>query len=183
MVGRRPLPWLTDSAHSYLPPRELSPILPDTRRKRRYDLSVGAKHTELESEEQRLFAHCGIGRCNPFWSWPLLEMVINLPAFWYYDDGAAKCLTREAMKELLPTTVLDSGGVGLLGSFYLRGIESQRREIRQTVFRHPRSDWQRFVKRSWLEPYLEATGAVQFGHTILWRVISYELWQRQLIRP
>ena len=86
------------------------------------------------------------------------------------------------MRGLLPHEVLESGQGGLLGPFFLRGIDSHRKEIRERVFRRPRSDWQRYVARSWLEPYLEATGAVRFGHTILWRVICYELWQRRLIR-
>jgi hypothetical protein len=49
------------------------------------------------------------------------------------------------------------------------------------VFRRPRSDWQRYVDPRFLEPSLAATGATRFEHTILWRVISYELWQRRLI--
>ena len=180
---RSTLPWLTEAAHSLLPRNAFSPILPETCRKRRYELSVGAKHTELVSEEARLFAQCGVGFGDAYWYWPLLEMVINLPAWWLREGGRSKVLTREAMKGLLPDGVLEGGRGGLMGSFFLRGIESRRAEIRATVFRHPRSDWQRYVERSWLEPYLEATGSIQFGHTILWRVISYELWQRRLIRP
>ncbi|MCH7665137.1 MAG: hypothetical protein IH936_04310 [Acidobacteria bacterium] len=180
--GPRRLPWLTETANGLLPKAALSPILPDVRQRHRYDRIVGAKHTELESEERRLFAQCGVGRSNPFWYWPLLEMVINLPACWYYNDGRSKVLTREAMKGLLPERVLESGRVGLLGTFFLRGIESKRNELRESVFRHPRSDWQRYVNRSWLEPYLSASESIRFGHTILWRVISYELWYRRLIR-
>ncbi len=179
---RGTLPWLTEAAQSLLPPTAFSPILPEARRQRRYELSVGAKHTELVSEEARLFAQCGIGFGDAYWHWPLLEMVINLPAWWLHQDGRSKVLTREAMKGLLPDRVLEGGRGGLMGSFFLRGIESRRPEIREAVFRHPRSDWQRYVERAWLEPYLEATGSIQFGHTILWRVISYELWQRRLIR-
>ena len=179
--GPRRLPWLTEAANGLLPKATLSPILPDVRQRHRYDRSVGAKHTELESEERRLFAQCGVERSNPFWYWPLLEMVINLPAYWYYSDSRSKVLTREAMKGLLPDRVFESDRVGLLGPFFLRGIESKRQELRESVFRRPRSDWQRYVNRSWLEPYLAATKSIQFGHTILWRVISYELWHRRLI--
>lgn len=178
----RRLPWLTEAALSRLPGKRLAPILPEIRRRRRYELIAGAKHSELESEEQRLFAQCGIGRSSPFWHWPLLEMVMQLPAWWYHDDGRNKVLTVEAMRGLLPEGVLESGTVGLLGHLFLRGIELRRRDLRQTVFRQPRSDWQRYVRRQWLEPYLEATGSIRFGHTILWRVICYELWQRHLLR-
>ncbi len=180
-LGRAPQPWLTSWGRSQLPRERFSPILPEVRWPRRYDLSVGAKHVELESEEQRLFAQCGVGRSNPFWSWPLLEMVIHLPAWWLHRDGVRKILSREAMRGRLPERVLHSGTVGLLGSFFLRGIERRRSDIRRLVFRRPRSDWQRYVKRRWLEPYLEATGSIDFGHTILWRVISYELWIRRQI--
>lgn len=178
---RRTLPWLTNAAFALLPQDALSPILPATRWPRRYELSVGAKHTELMSEQIRLFAQCGVDHSDPYWHWPLLELVINLPAWWYRRDGRSKVLTRDAMKGLLPDRALESGPKGLLGAFFLRGIESSRAQIRESVFRHPRSDWQRFVDRAWLEPYLEGTGSIKFGHTILWRVISYELWQRRLI--
>ena len=181
LIRPRRLPWLTATGQRLLSAKRPSPILPDAPRTRRFELVVGAKHTELESEERRLFAQCGVGRSNPFWYWPLLEMMIGLPAFWYHDDGRSKVLTREAMKELLPAAVLESRTVGLLGAFFLRGIETRKGELRATVFRHPRSDWQRYVERAWLEPYLDATESIRFEHTILWRVISYELWQRQLI--
>ena len=182
-MRRRRLPWLTDRALSLLPAKRLSPILPEVRWRRRHDLIVGAKHSELESEERRLFARCGVGRSSPFWYWPLLEMVIGLPAWWYHHDGRSKVLTIEAMRGRLPATVLESATVGLLGSFFLSGIEARRQEVRKMVFRRPRSDWPRYVRRAWLEPYLDDTRSIQFGHTILWRVICYELWQRHMTRP
>lgn len=179
----RPFPWLTAEGRAALPPERLSPILPPGRRRRaRHELSVGAKHTELESEERRLFARCGVERGNPFWSWPLLEWAIQLPAYWYHRDGRSKVLAREAFRGRLPERVLESPRIGLLGSFFLRGIELRREDIRETVFRRPRSDWRRYVRPEWLEPYLSATRSIAFGHTILWRVISYELWYRRLIR-
>jgi asparagine synthetase B (glutamine-hydrolysing) len=179
-LGRHRLPWLTTEGHALLPAEHPSPILPPGPRGGRYELCVGAKHSELESEERRLFALCGVERGNPFWSWPLLEAAMQLPAYWHHRDGTDKPLSRLALRGRLPDGVLHAPRGGLLGSFYLRGIELRRREIRETVFHRPRSDWRRFVRREWVEPYLEATGAIRFGHTILWRVISYELWHRRL---
>jgi hypothetical protein len=63
----------------------------------------------------------------------------------------------------------------------LRGIELNRGKIEELVFRDPKSDWPRYVRRSWLEPFASATLPLEVGHTILWRVISYELWYRFLI--
>lgn len=176
------VPWLTAAGRSALPARTDSPILPPGRHRARYELAVGAKHTEIESEERRLFAACGVERANPFWSWPLLETVIQLPATWFHRDGRSKILTREAFRGRLPRRVLESGRIGLLGTFFLRGIDAREDDLRETVFRRPVSDWQRYVRREWLEPYLTSTGTIAFGHTILWRVISYELWIRRLIR-
>jgi hypothetical protein len=173
--------WLTASGRTLLPPATLSPIVPRSWRRRRAELIAGAKHTEIESEEQRLFARCGVERSNPFWTWPLLEWAIGLPADWSHRDGRGKVLSRQALAGLLPAAVLDGGRSGLLGSFFLRGIERERRWIEDRVFRHPRSDWQRYVDRGFLEPVLAATGSIRFEHTILWRVIGYELWQRRLI--
>lgn len=177
---RREPPWLTPSGRTALPTPALSPILPPGRGKARYELSVGIKHSELESEEQRLFAHCGVERGNPFWSWPLLEPAIQLPAYWYHRDGRDKPLTRRALRGLLPAEILEGERGGLLGRFFLRGIELHHADLRQMVFRRPRSDWQRYVRRAWLEPHLEDTRSITFGHTVLWRVISYELWCRRL---
>jgi asparagine synthetase B (glutamine-hydrolysing) len=177
---RRSVPWLTDAGYSLLPGEALSPILPEGRNRRRFDLIAGAKHTDIESAERRLFSSCGVGRSNPFWCWPLLEMVMNLPAYWYSRGGMSKVLTRQAMSGLLPASVLESGRTGLLGEFFLRGIESTRSTLREILFVHPQSDWQRYVERAWLEPYLMNCETISFGHTILWRVISYELWYRRL---
>ncbi|HUF78636.1 MAG TPA: asparagine synthase-related protein, partial [Thermoanaerobaculia bacterium] len=178
----RAVPWLTAAARAALPQEAFSPILPPGRRRARHELSVGARHTELESEERRLFARCGVDRGNPFWSWPLLELAIQLPADRLCRDGRTKSLTREAFRGRLPRQVLESDRAGLLGAFFLRGIELSRAELRETVFRRPASDWRRYVRADWLETHLEATRSIAFGHTILWRVISYELWHRRLVR-
>jgi asparagine synthase (glutamine-hydrolysing) len=178
----RPRPrWLTPWARSLLPREGVSPIVPATPRRRRYELAAGARNAEIESEEQRLFARCGVERSNPFWFWPLLEMVLGLSADWSYRDGRTKVLSREAFTTLLPQRVVESPRVGLLGDLFLRGIDANRAWIRDEVLRRPRSDWRRYVDPGFLEPALSAGGAVRFEHTILWRVISYELWQRRLI--
>lgn len=177
---RRPPPWLTAEGAALLEPEKLSPILPEGPAAHRYDLSVGARNIELESEERRLFFQCGVERANPFWYRPLLEMVLRLPAYRLHRDGQEKVLMREAMRNLLPARVLESGRVGLLGPFFLRGIEENREMLSESVFQRPFSDWQRYVERDWLEPYLAATDSISFGHTILWRTISYELWCRRL---
>ena len=178
-LGWRQMPWLTAEAHGLLPPEPWSSILPAGRSRHRYELAVGTKHSELESEERRLFAQCGIERANPFWHWPLLEWVIGLPAYWLHRDGVDKVLARRAFRGRLPESILSGPAVGSLGPFFLAGLAAHRQAVRETVWRHPRSDWGRYVARRWLEPFLDADrGPIQFGHTILWRVISYELWHR-----
>ncbi|MFP3940663.1 MAG: asparagine synthase-related protein [Thermoanaerobaculia bacterium] len=181
-VLRHPAPWLTRRARGILPPSRPAPIVPPGRRRVRHDLIAGAKPVEIASEERRLFALCGVERADPFWSWPVLELAIHLPADWSYRDGRTKVLSRTALRGRLPDRVVDGRRSGLLGAFFLRGLELARDDLRETVFRRPHSDWPRHVRREWLEPYLDSTGSIAFGHTILWRVISYELWTRRLIR-
>ena len=144
-------------------------------------VGVGTRNIELESEERRLFFQCGLERANPFWHRPLLELVLQLPAYWFHRDGRDKVLTRETFQNLLPAGVLESGRVGLLDAFFLRGIEQHRQALSESVFKRPQSDWQRYVRREWLEPYLADTDSISFGHTILWRTISYELWYRNVL--
>ena len=179
----RPEPWLTAEALALLPPATPSPIVPSAGWEAgRYELTVGARNSELESEERRLFARCGVERGNPFWSWPLLQSLIHLPATWSQRGGRSKILTREAFRGRLPETVLEGPRGGLLGSLFLRGLERHRKVAHELVFRRPHSDWPRYVRREWLEPFLSDTRTLAFGHTILWRVLSYELWQRRLAR-
>lgn len=177
---RRAPPWLTPEARRLLAPRQPSPVLPADRRAHRHELTAGHRPAEIESEERHLFARCGVERANPFWSWPLLEAAMRLPAYRLHRDGRSKPLSRLALQGLLPESVVEGERGGLLGGLFLRGLELHRDDIRETVFRRPRSDWQRYVRREWLEPHLAATGGLTFGHTILWRVIGYELWQRKL---
>ena len=180
-VGPTRQPWLTADGRSLLPaPEALAPILPKGFAKSRYELSVGTRQIELESEERRLFAMCRVERANPFWSWPLLDAVLRLPAFWFHRDGRDKVLVRQAFRGSLPEEVLESGRVGLLGDLFLRGVEHRRQDLQEWLFRRPKSDWPRYVEKKWLEPYLDNTAAISFGHTILWRVISYELWCRRM---
>jgi hypothetical protein len=171
---------LTPEATGLLGSIEPSPVLPRGRWAHRFDPCVGARNIELESEERRLFYQCGVERANPFWHRPLLEMVLRLPAYWFHRDGIHKILTREAFEGRLPERVLNSGRVGSLGGFFLRGIEANRSLVEELVFADARSDWRRYVRRDWLRPFLTDTREIAFGHTILWRVISYELWWRRV---
>jgi len=180
LLRRKRPSWLTAEGFSLVPAEKLSPILPEGSAGERCDLNVGARNIELESEERRLFFQCGLERANPFWHRPLLEFAIQLPAYRLHRDGRDKVLVREAMENLLPTRVLESDRVGLLGEFFLRGIEQRQQAIFEFLFRRPQSDWQRYVRRDWLEPFLTATDSISFGHTILWRTISYELWFRRV---
>jgi asparagine synthase (glutamine-hydrolysing) len=183
LLARGAPAWLTREGARLLPPEQLSPILPDGVDARRADTIVGTRNIELESEERRLFAQCGVERANPFWHWPVLDMALGLPAYRLHRDGIDKVLIREAMRGRLPASVLDSGRVGLLGGLFLRGIADHRQEIVRLLFSRPMSDWQRYVRRDWLERRLAATDTLGFGHTILWRVISYELWVRRVWAP
>ncbi|MCU0304037.1 MAG: asparagine synthase-related protein [Thermoanaerobaculales bacterium] len=175
-----PPAWLTREGAALLEPETLSPVLPEGRAARRWDLGVGARTIELESEERRLFHQCGVERANPFWHRPLLETVLRLPAYWFHRDGWDKVLAREALRDRLPAQVLECGRVGSLGPFFLRGIDRNRGLVRELLLERPRSDWQRYVRRGWLEDHLGSTGTLSFGHTILWRTISYELWCRKV---
>lgn len=177
---RRTPRWLTREAGLLLPDDQLSPILPGGAVGRRFDLSVGARNIELESEERRLFHRCGIERANPFWHRPLLEVALRIPAYHLHRDGVDKVLVRRAFRDRLPPEVLASDRVGLLGDLFLRGIDEHRKLVEELVFRRPFSDWRRYVSRDWLYPHLESTDTLIFGHTILWRTISYELWVRRV---
>ena len=172
--------WMTAEGKALLSRHAFSPIVPAAPQKYRFDTSIGARWMEFESEEQRFFAQCGIGRSNPFWNWPLLEFTLNIPAYLLYRDGVSKLLVRKAMRNRLPEQVLDSNRVGLLDWFFLRGIEENHSYVQEILFRRPRSDWQRYVSPAWLEPYLIPGMEIALGHTILWRVICYELWVRRL---
>lgn len=179
--GRRRKPaWLTAAGRAALPPATLSPLLPPGRDPVRAELSIGAKHQVLETEERRLFDRCGVLRGNPFWSPALLQWALSLPAYLLHRDGRDKLLTRRALRGLLPEEVLPTGRNGLLGGFFLRGLRARRDAVRELLLERPFSDWARYVRRDRIEPYLDDLERVRFGHTILWRVLCYELWLRRL---
>ncbi|MDX1503670.1 MAG: asparagine synthetase B family protein [Thermoanaerobaculia bacterium] len=182
-LRRRRAPWLTRRARALLPEEPPSPNLPETTRLcDRLEAVAGSRHRELEAEEQRLAALCGAERGDPYWSWPLLAFAASLPAYRHHRDGRSKLLVREAFRSRLPEEVVEGGRTGLLGGFFLRGIEARRADLRRLLFERARSDWPRWVRREWLEPYLSPSRSIAFGHTILWRVIGYELWCRRLAR-
>lgn len=188
LLPRSPLPgglrrkpaWLTPEARATLPPPALSPLLPPGRDPVRHELGLGAKNQILEGEELGLFDRCGVARGNPFWNRSLLQWALSLPAYTLHRDGHDKLLTRRALRDRLPPEILDGSRSGLLGAFYLRGLAARREALREMLFAAPISDWPRWVRRDWLEPYLDDLDRICFGHTILWRVIGYELWIRCL---
>lgn len=173
-------PWMTRGGRALLPAARYSPVLPPGRSGHRADSAAGSRAIELESEERRLFAQCGVGRSNPLWSWPLLQELLHAPAYQLQRGTTTKLLAREAMVGRLPDRVLTSARVGELGWLFLQGIHKNRSFVRHILVERPRSDWSRFVSRDWLLAHSRGDGPICFGHTILWRVICYELWLRRL---
>lgn len=179
---RRAPHWLTDYAAKLLPRSDASHLLPTTRFELdRYWSALTMYNANCETSERRSGARMGVERRCPFRDRRLVEFMLQLPAFCFYQPETTKSIARRGMSERLPETVLANPKSGLLTELFDLGIKKKESARIDQLLWHAGADWQRFVKPSCLPR--QSQEVRREAEVLLWYCFSYESWKSMVLGP
>lgn len=144
---------------------------------RHAELTAASLPALLRYEDRNSMAF-SIEARTPFLDYRLVERALALPATDLLRDGWTKALLREAMKDVLPENVRlrrDKVGFGTPERRWLAEIAPQVRE-----WLGPGSHLRTHLNASALERWLSLDDAALATRPGLFRLVSAELWLRQL---
>lgn len=174
-----PPPWLTAEAVARL--RSRLPTLRGTGAARRLR-AIQSGWTDLyELALAPGFADMGLVVRHPYRDQRLVEWLLRLPAHLLYRPGESKRLARRALRGLLPDSIRMAPRRGTLLPLAQRFLTDSLPSVR-AILGTARCDWQRWVRRDWMEASLEELprlGRDGAGWLVVWNCVVYELWKQR----
>jgi asparagine synthase (glutamine-hydrolysing) len=124
----------------------------------------------------------GIDVRHPFRNRRLVEYFLTMPPHLLFQPGQPKRLARRAWRGMMPDAVLDSPRRGRLLAASRRFLVDSLAEVR-AILDASDSDWQRWVRRDWMNDTLEHlphSGRDGAEWIVVWNCVMHELWQGRL---
>jgi len=138
----------------------------------------------MEMKYERYFAsRAGIERRHPLRHQRILETVLALPGFLFFDPKRDKALTRDAMQGLLPDHVVHGVPGGNLSELFLHGVFRAGLPATRALLTHRGALWPEIVSRDYVNAALQAgpaAGAEQ--QRVLIAAAGMELWRHAIGR-
>jgi len=123
----------------------------------------------------------GVELVEPYVDWDLVDFVLSVPSYVFWNLGETKHLMREAMKGRIPESVRSRPRGGLLVSFYNHGMDKRIDWIKHRLF-SGEADWPRFAERSRIKAILEGGKPSERERMLLWQCVTYEMWLDRYFR-
>lgn len=118
----------------------------------------------------------------PLLSQPLLELCLSIPAHLWIHGGRDRAVAREAVRGLVPDSILSRRGKGRLESMFMRGYMAGRRQL-ETLLLDGLLRRHGLVDPHAILAYLRAPGQpADTGYIRLIEMAAAEVWLRSLAR-
>lgn len=111
----------------------------------------------------------------------LIDFVLSVPAYFFWNLGETKVLMRQAMKGRIPESVRTRPRGGLLNSFYYHGMDQRVDWIKQRLF-GGESDWPRFADRGRVRDILDSAHPDDLERMLVMQCVYYEMWLDRYFR-
>jgi asparagine synthase (glutamine-hydrolysing) len=137
-------------------------------------------HGLLVVEDKLAMAH-GLEARVPFLDDELVRVAASVPAQYKLGDGAGKRVLRDALKGLLPQTILDKQKQGFSppDQSWYRGPSMR---YLQEILLGPRALGRGFIEPAFVRGVVDAHLAGRRNHRLLlWSLLCFEWWQRLFI--
>ena len=124
--------------------------------------------------------HAAYEKTYPFLHRPLVEFLMNVPMQQKLRPDDTRSLMRRALKDLLPTRILERRSKGTTGEALCRGLANEWPRIR------PLLDDSRLVRRGYLDGRAlvqaldRARHGIEFNISSLLQALALEVWLRSL---
>jgi asparagine synthase (glutamine-hydrolysing) len=141
-------------------------------------LTIGGLPALLRYEDRNSMAF-GIEARVPFLDHRLVEAALRLPDRLKIRDGRRKVALVEAMRGIVPDSVLARRDKIQFETPQARWLRETAAAWRPLAL-DPRAETEGYVRRGAVSAALEAVGAGAGDHRALWRMLNLELWLRRV---
>lgn len=172
--------WLTDEIKEYR--KKIYHDRKNEEKKTGYEqFSLALAKMSVNSGGSRYFSsRFGIERLEPYRDIKLLNYTKRVPAYMSYKNGQMKYYAREAMRGLLPESILRQKRVGLLNKFTRDGFIANKMNVRERLFDEPDS-WKVYVDQKWMEGRFEKNAELADKDLlIIWMSLNIGAWQKAI---
>jgi len=105
----------------------------------------------------------------------LIEFILNIPSYELYNRGKMKYMAKQAMKKILPQSIIERSTPTLLTPLFNLGLKEknggQISDLLKTSV-----EWRRYVNKNWLEERGFADESHGREALVKWQCISFVKW-------
>jgi asparagine synthase (glutamine-hydrolysing) len=171
--------WLTDYARKLLPVEPRTDLL--TGRSLgfdRFESAISLRNARDISLTHARAQRWSIDTREPFRDQRLVEFMLNLPAYHFYDHIGKRDrpLQRDVMRHRLPAAVVDRRGKTSFTALFNHGVYSGAADQVRRLLCRSTAVWPDYVDRRWLLTGLESGRKHPLYNMVLWSCICLELW-------
>jgi asparagine synthase (glutamine-hydrolysing) len=161
--------------------RDWPPEARDHPRPDQYRTLLGT-HTARDINGEEFFTDpYEIELVEPYVDWDLVDFMLSVPSYVFWNFDESKVLMRRAMRGRIPQPVLTRPQGGLLHSFFDYGMNKGFDWIKQRLF-GAEVDWPRFADRRRIEQALESGTPGERESMLIWQCVTYEMWLDRYFR-
>lgn len=178
--GQPELPaWLTQRTKEFISPTDIWPPEAKGHPYPGYISQLfGPRAASAIAHENRFSERFGLQRRDPYTDFELLRLMVNMPHSISNGIGTTKWVMREAMRGILPEDFRTKPRTGILSDFFWFGYQANLPTIRALLL--DSNDWQKWVRRNYLEKVLEQERPETRDALLVGKCIGYTLWQQRL---
>ena len=176
----KPPPWLTEQARRLYQPRELWP--PEAHKAKRHDqyrTLLGLYLVNAVTSVNHFTNPLGIELRDPYLDWELVDFMLSIPAWQYFQQDRFKFIARNAMRGRMLESIRTQGRVGILTPFFEFGLFDRSRPLLRTLLLDPAAEWPRYVHKRWVSDALAQKRPDDHSGLLIWQCAAFELWRKK----
>jgi len=144
----------------------------------RYNSLVGRSISRNASGSDFYFNRHSLDIRHPFRDRRLIEFALSLPAYQLFNSGVAKFILRNAMRGVLPKSIIANFKSTSYSTLFHRGIEREKAQVKELIEIRG-AIWQKFIRVDWVfnHSYGLFTSDNQFLNILIpWLCITSQSW-------
>jgi len=171
-------PWVTDAAWRLVPQAQIwPPEAADHPYPAHAARLLGNATAFGRAQEAALADRFGLQRREPFQNERLYRLMLDLPVHLSFNQGQSKWIMRQAMRGVLPQSVLEKKRTGLLYAFMATGLAANRERLQRILFEQDRR-WMRYAPEALVRAAVHDPNAPDRHRVVMSIAVSYSLWRQ-----
>ncbi len=148
----------------------------------RFEICLNQRSSQLVSVLRESAADYGLNIMFPYRDYDLVEFVLNLPAYFFYDykTGYNKYILRESMTNILPDEVrLRTSATDFSEIFRDSLLHVHKHILKEVLFDQSRV-WPKYVDEKYLLSRFNQTEPSDEDVNLFWNCLCFEVWYKRI---